>query len=39
LKDNPGFRERLGQASRKRKEETFSLAAVAGALDRLLTNR
>ncbi|TGQ48105.1 glycosyltransferase family 1 protein [Mesorhizobium sp. M00.F.Ca.ET.216.01.1.1] len=39
LKDNPGLRERLGQASRKRIEENFSLAAVAAALDGLLTKR
>ncbi|WP_292627140.1 glycosyltransferase family 4 protein [Mesorhizobium sp.] len=39
LKDNPGLRERLGRASRQRIEENFSLAAVAAALDCLLTKR
>lgn len=39
LKDDLHFRERLGQASRKRIEENFSLAAVAAALDCLLTRR
>lgn len=39
LKDNLHLRERLGQASRKRIEENFSLAAVAAALDCLLTRR
>ncbi|UCI06469.1 glycosyltransferase family 4 protein [Mesorhizobium sp. B1-1-8] len=39
LKDDPGMRDRLGQAARKRIEENFSLGAVAGSLDRLLTAR
>lgn len=39
LKDDPHLRERLGRAARKRIEENFSLAAVAAALDCLLTKR
>ena len=39
LKDDPVMRKRLGRAARKRIEENFSLAAVSGALDRLLTAR
>ncbi|AGB45110.1 glycosyltransferase family 4 protein [Mesorhizobium sp. ESP6-5] len=39
LKDDPTMRDRLGQAARKRIEGSFSLGAVAGALDRLLTAR
>ena len=39
LNDDPIMRERLGQAARKRIEAHFSLGAVAGALDRLLTAR
>ncbi|MBZ9709161.1 glycosyltransferase family 4 protein [Mesorhizobium sp. ESP7-2] len=39
LKDDPGMRNRLGQAARKRIEENFSLGAVSGALDRWLTAR
>jgi starch synthase len=39
LKEDLGMRERLGKAARKRIEENFSLAAVAAALDCLLTSR
>jgi glycosyltransferase involved in cell wall biosynthesis len=39
LKANLDMRERLGQAARKRIEESFSLAAVAAAFDCLLTSR
>ncbi|TIL70506.1 MAG: glycosyltransferase [Mesorhizobium sp.] len=39
LKHDLHLRERLGRAARKRIEENFSLAAVAAALDCLLTRR
>ncbi|RWP37067.1 glycosyltransferase [Mesorhizobium sp.] len=39
LKDDLHLRENLGRAAHKRIEENFSLAAVAAALDCLLTRR